>query len=126
MNKYILLLLSVLLLTACKSADVVITNEQEAYSYQVQAHQELKAQAISNFNWFGMGLFATGLGMLAFTSKKIEALVFVAGGGLLMSSLWVLDSEWFPWIAGTAVAIAFADGLYALIRKTLEAFKSQP
>lgn len=115
-----LLLLSVLLLTSCQTVDKVITNEEEAYSYQIQADQELKEQTIQQFNWLGMLLLTSGVVLVAFTSRKVSGLILATAGAGLMSSLWVLDSSWFPWVAGSVVTIALADGLYILIKRSIK------
>ena len=59
----------------------------------------------------GGAILTAGVLILAFTTRKISGVVMIACGGLAIGSAWIFDSPWFPWIAGTGVAVAVLDFL---------------
>ena len=67
----------------------------------------------------GMAISVAGLFVIVFTPWKMRGAGLIAGGALATASAWILDTQWFAWIIGTGIAIAVLDGLYILIRETI-------
>lgn len=59
----------------------------------------------------GGAILTAGILILAFTTRKVSGIVMITCGGLAIGSAWIFDSPWFPWIAGTGIAIAVLDFL---------------
>lgn len=76
---------------------------------EARAEREAKDKILFKLSMLGMGIFALGLGIIAFTPFKRNGAVFVSGGLLAMGSAWIFDSKWFPWVAGATVAIALLE-----------------
>jgi hypothetical protein len=67
----------------------------------------------------GMAISVAGLAVIVFTPWKLRGIGLIAGGAFATASAWILDTQWFAWIVGTGIAIAIIDGLYILIRETI-------
>lgn len=87
---------------------------QEAHA---RADGEFKQKVLWQFSTAGLGLFVTGLLVVAFTPFKTNGAIVMAGGALAMASLWIFDSQWFTWIAGGSVGIVCLSLLAVLIKK---------
>lgn len=108
--KKLLLIAFVLLMVACSTKKPIpIPDTQDQFDIWVQAEdfvrqEERKEKTLWMYSTGSFGLLALGLAILAFSPvRRLSGLIFVAGGLVGMASVWVFDSEWFPWIAGTTV-----------------------
>jgi hypothetical protein len=87
---------------------------QEAHA---RADGEFKQKVLWQFSTAGLGLFVTGLLVVAFTPFKTNGVIVMAGGALAMASLWVFDSTWFTWIVGGSIGTAVLCTTFVLIKK---------
>jgi uncharacterized membrane protein YjjP (DUF1212 family) len=71
--------------------------------------RESKDKILYRLSLIGSGIFAAGLALIAFSPWKRAGLIFVSGGLLTMGSAWIFDSKWFPWVAGTTIAVALLE-----------------
>lgn len=78
--------------------------------------RELKDKILWALSCLGMAVSTGGLMVIAFTPWKIRGLILVAGGGLAISSVWILDSEWFKYVLIGLAVIFVLDILYVLYR----------
>lgn len=79
----------------------------------------MKDKVLWMISCIGMGISVVGLAIAVFTPWKMRGLMLMGAGALSIFSAWILDSQWFAWIIGTAFAIAVADGLFVLIKTTI-------
>ena len=79
----------------------------------------MKDKVLWMISCIGMGISVVGLAISVFTPWKMRGLMLMGAGALSVFSAWILDSQWFTWIIGTAFAIAVADGLFVLIKMTI-------
>ena len=85
----------------------------EAHS---RADAEFKQKVLWQFSTAGLGLFVTGLLVVAFTPFKKSGAIVMGGGSLAMASLWIFDSQWFTYIAGGSIGIVAVSLLAVLIK----------
>jgi thiol:disulfide interchange protein len=85
----------------------------EAHS---RADAEFKQKILWQFSTAGLGLFVTGLLVVAFTPFKKSGAIVMGGGTLAMASLWIFDSQWFTYIAGGSIGIVAISLLAVLIK----------
>jgi hypothetical protein len=85
----------------------------EAHS---RADAEFKQKILWQFSTAGLGLFVTGLLVVAFTPFKKSGAIVMGGGSLAMASLWIFDSQWFTYIAGGSIGIVAVSLLAVLIK----------
>lgn len=86
---------------------------------EVQKDLAIKEHILGQYSVFGMAMFAVGCLILAFSPfHRTGGFVFIAGGAVSMASLWLFDSEWFPWVAGTTAVIAVGLMVYASIKSS--------
>ena len=85
----------------------------EAHS---RADAEFKQKILWQFSTAGLGLFVTGLLVVAFTPFKKSGAIVMSGGSLAMASLWIFDSQWFTYIAGGSIGIVAVSLLAVLIK----------
>ena len=86
---------------------------QEAHA---RADAEFKQKILWQFSTAGLGLFVTGILVVAFTPFKKSGAIVMGGGSLAMASLWIFDSQWFTYIAGGSVGIVAVCLLAVLIK----------
>lgn len=106
------------LLAGCASTNPIDKPQtKEELDLWMQAEGFLQvAENKTNTLWmYSTGSFALvclGLGIIAFwPMKRLSGLVFVAGGLVGMSCVWVFDSKWFPWVAGGTVGVVILSAL---------------
>lgn len=74
--------------------------------------ERVKKEASRNiFSLLGAGLIAVGALACAFASVRIGIPLMLAGA-FAAALPYVLDSEWFPWVAGSAIVLFVGFGLY--------------
>jgi len=78
-----------------------------------------KERILWMFSCVGVALVTLGIILFAITPIKRGGIFISVGGAVLMSSLWIYESVWFNYIAGTAVAIGALDLLFILVKLTL-------
>lgn len=76
-----------------------------------EAQREIKNKQLWQYSTAGVAMFFVGVLGAAFSPWKKNSVVLMLGGMLAMSSAWIFDSEWFPWIAGSAVALVATSGV---------------
>jgi hypothetical protein len=98
------------------------SQEQLDFSLQIaEADRNLtiKENILGQYSIFGMAMFAVGCGILAFSPfHRSGGFIFIAGGSVAMASLWLFDSEWFPWIAGGTAVIAISLMIYSTVSRS--------
>ena len=87
---------------------------------EAQTNAVITSNTLSMYSWAGMGLFIAGVGTLAWTSKVKSGAYMLAAGGLLMSAVWIFNSEWFDWIVGGIALVIALDVSYIIYIKTKE------
>jgi len=88
--------------------------------YQAQSNQSIISNTLHTYSFAGIGMFVAGVGVLAFTSRIKSGMYMIAGGGALMSAVWIFNSEWFDWIVGGLALIVAIDASYILYIKSKE------
>lgn len=78
--------------------------------------RELKDKILWALSCLGMAVSTGGLLVIAFTPFKWRGAVLVAGGGLAVASVWILDSNWFQYVLQTIVVLVVLDLLWTAIR----------
>lgn len=78
--------------------------------------RELKDKILWALSCLGMAVSTGGLLVIAFTPFKWRGAILVAGGGLAVASVWILDSVWFQYVLQTIVALVVLDLLWMAIR----------
>ncbi len=96
---------------------MVEEKDYELMEANTRADAEFKQKVLWQFSTAGLGLFVTGLLVVAFTPFKKNGAIVMGGGALAMASLWIFDSQWFTWIAGGSVGIVCLSLLAVLIKK---------
>lgn len=95
-----------------------------------RADKEFKQKILWALSCLGMAVSTGGLMVIAFTPWKIRGLILVAGGGLAVASVWILNSEWFKYILISLAVILVLDVLYMLFKhqtkKTTPSLDSNP
>ena len=81
-----------------------------------KAERELKDKILWALSCLGMAVSTGGLLVIAFTPFKWRGAILVAGGGLAVASVWILDSDWFQYVLQTIVALVVLDLLWLAIR----------
>lgn len=115
-----------IILTACATKPPAVdiqkiqTQQQLDFAIQmaeVQKDLAIKEHVLGQYSVFGMALFAIGCLILAFSPvHRSGGFVFIAGGAVSMASLWLFNSEWFPWVAGTTAVIAVSLMIYKALK----------
>lgn len=91
------------------------------------AAEERKAETLWMYSTGSFALFTVGLAVVAFwASKRLSGLALMAGGIVGMASVWVFDSDWFPWVAGGTVGLVLLSGLAFAWVNAYRAFFSKP
>jgi len=90
-----------------------------------ERQREMKDKILWMVSCVGMAIMTAGLLAVAFTPFKTRGLVLVAGGTLATCLAWIVDTRWFAWVVGVGIAIAMLDGLYILIRWTINRHRQQ-
>ena len=78
--------------------------------------RELKDKILWALSCLGMAVSTGGLIVIAFTPFKWRGAILVAGGGLAVASVWILDSVWFQYVLQTIVVLVVLDLLWMAIR----------
>ena len=78
--------------------------------------RELKDKILWALSCLGMAVSTGGLLVIAFTPFKWRGAILVAGGGLAVASVWILDSVWFQYVLQTIVVLVVLDLLWLAIR----------
>lgn len=78
--------------------------------------RELKDKILWALSCLGMAVSTGGLLVIAFTPFKWRGAILVAGGGLAVASVWILDSDWFQYVLQTIVVLVVLDLLWTAIR----------
>ena len=78
--------------------------------------RELKDKILWALSCLGMAVSTGGLLVIAFTPFKVRGAILVAGGGLAVASVWILDSVWFQYVLQTIVVLVVLDLLWMAIR----------
>ena len=78
--------------------------------------RELKDKILWALSCLGMAVSTGGLIVIAFTPFKWRGAILVAGGGMAVASVWILDSVWFQYVLQTIVVLVVLDLLWMAIR----------
>lgn len=113
------LALLTLVLTGCFTTDnpIPIPQTQEQFEVWSQTEvllrqEETKSDTLWMYSTGSFALFSIGLAIIAFSPiKRMAGLVFIAGGAIGMASVWVFDTKWFPWVAGSTIGIIILSAL---------------
>lgn len=131
MSRYILIL--TLLLCACASENPIdnprTPAEMELWleAESLLAAEERKAETLWMYSTGSFALFTAGLAVVAFwASRRLSGLALMAGGAVGMASVWVFDSDWFPWVAGGTVGLVLLSGLAFAWVNAYRAFVARP
>jgi hypothetical protein len=96
--------------------EMVEQKDYEIAEAHARADAEFKQKVLWKFSTAGLGLFVTGLLVVAFTPFKKNGAVVMAGGALAMASLWVFDSQWFTWIIGGSLGIVTLCTTFVIVK----------
>jgi hypothetical protein len=123
MFKYITLCL---FMVACTSVPSYEPENNDEYIEQLiaQTDSQIKAETSRTYAYAGVALVLAGVAMLAFTPKIASGLIITASGIGLMAFPFILNSEWFDWIAGIFVSFVLIDGLIFLYKFQINKNKS--
>ena len=113
------LLLLTLLLVGCSTELPVYqpeNNDEYIEQLQAQVDSQIKAETSRTYSYAGIALLVAGVGLLAFTPKITSGLIITASGAGLMSFPFILNSEWFDWLAGFFIGFILIDGLIFLYK----------
>ena len=118
---------SSLLLIACKSNDLPQYQPENIDEYidQLDAvtSNSIKETTLNLYSYVGIALFVSGIGTLAWTSRFKSGLYMLAGGAVLMASVWVFHSPWFNWVVGAVFGFIATDIIYIIYKKTKDYIK---
>lgn len=118
------LLMLALVGCACNDAPPIPQSVEEI---KVVAAEERKSETLWMYSTGSFALFSLGLAVVAFwASRRLSGLALMAGGALGMASVWVFDSDWFPWVAGGTVALVLLSGLAFAWVNAYRAFVEKP
>jgi len=91
------------------------------------AEEERKGETLWMYSTGSFALFSLGLAVVAFwATKRLSGLALMAGGIVGMASVWVFDSDWFPWVAGGTVGLVLLSALAFAWVNVYRAFVSPP
>ena len=96
--------------------EMVEQKDYEIAEAHARADAEFKQKVLWKFSTAGLGLFVTGLLVVAFTPFKKNGAVVMAGGALAMASLWVFDSQWFTWIIVGSLGIVTLCTTFVIVK----------
>jgi len=113
-------------MVACTTVPSYEPENNEEYIDQLiaQTDQQIKAETSRTYAYAGVALLVAGVAMLAFTPKTTSALIITASGAGLMAFPFILNSEWFDWVAGIFVSFILIDGLIFLFKFQINKNKS--
>jgi hypothetical protein len=100
--------------------------EALAENSEKERQREMKDKILWMVSCIGMAIVTAGLLAVAFTPFKSRGLILVAGGALATSFAWIVDTNWFAWMMGLGIGFAIADGLYILVRYTINRYRHRP
>lgn len=101
-----------------KEGELAIANAL-AENSEKERQREMKDKILWMVSCIGMAIVTAGLLVVALTPLKSRGLILVAGGGVATSFAWIVDTQWFSWIIGFGIGFLMMDGLYLLIRYTI-------
>lgn len=115
-----LLLLSLLLVGCATELPVYQPETNDEYIEQLiaQTDQQIKAETSRTYAYAGIALLVAGVATLAFTGKYISGLIISLAGVIIMTFPFVLNSEYFDWIAGGFLLFVAVDIIIFISRKT--------
>lgn len=121
-----LLLLSLLLAGCATELPVYQPETNDEYIEQLiaQTDQQIKAETSRTYAYAGVALLVAGVATLAFTGKYVSGLIISLAGGIIMTFPFVLNSEYFDWIAGGFILFVAIDGLIFLYKFKINKNKS--
>ena len=121
-----LFLLSVILAGCVTDAPVYQPESNDEYIEQLiaQTDQQIKAETSRTYAYAGIALLVAGVATLAFTGKYVSGLIISIAGGIIMTFPFVLNSEYFDWIAGGFLLFVAVDGLIFLYKFQVNKNKS--
>lgn len=112
------LFLLVLLLCGCASTNPIeLPKTQDELDLWMDAeefirYEDNKAKTLWMYSTGSFALFALGLAVSAFwATRRLSGLALMAGGVVGMASVWVFESDWFPWVAGATVGLVLLSAL---------------
>ena len=78
--------------------------------------REIKDKILWMISCVGAGVAVLGLLIVSFApvTWKFRGFILSIGGGLAVSSCWILDTSWFQWVIGSAVVIVICDIVYTV------------
>jgi hypothetical protein len=121
-----LLLLCLLLVGCATDLPTYQPENNDEYIEQLiaQTDSQIKAETSRTYAYAGVALVLAGVAMLAFTPKITSGLIVTASGAGLMAFPFILNSEWFDWVAGIFVSFILIDGLIFLCKFQINKNKS--
>jgi len=111
--KNIIAILSLFLL-GCKSKPPHIPADliPPAEIVEIQRVADIKNDTLWMYSTGSFALLFIGLAIAAFApSKRFAGIVFMLGGFVGMATVWIFESEWFPWVAGGTVGFIILNAL---------------
>ena len=130
MKRYILL---ALLLAGCAATNPIPEpRTQEELDLWIQAQgfinqSDTKSETLWMYSTGSFAMFSLGLAVAAFwASRRLSGLALMGGGVVGMASVWVFDSDWFPWVAGVTVGLVLLSALAFAWVNAYRAYVSQP
>jgi lipopolysaccharide export LptBFGC system permease protein LptF len=97
-----------------KDAELDAANE-ELELLEKERQREIKDKQLWQYSTAGLAMFVSAVLMIAFTPFKKNGFVVLLGGVAAMSTAWLFDSTWFPWVAGGSVAVCLVGVLVAVV-----------
>ena len=105
-------------------SELAIANAAKELAIQEQ-ERAIKDRILFMVTSVGISIFALGVMVIAFTTKKVGGAVLIISGLLATSCAWVFDSHWFQWIAGLGVGFVVADIVFIVVKKTIDFLRTK-
>jgi len=88
-------------------------------------NRAVKSEHLHMITSVGIAMFAIGVFIVAFTTKKIGGGIVAVCGALATSVSWIFDSHWFSWIAGFGVGFIVLDIVVVIGKKSLDYIRAK-
>lgn len=88
-------------------------------------NRAVKSKHLYMITCMGIAMFAVGVFVVAFTTKKLSGGIVCIFGALATSVSWIFDSHWFSWIAGFGIGFIVLDVVFIVLKKTFDYLRAK-
>lgn len=88
-------------------------------------NRAVKSKHLYMITCMGIAMFAVGVFVIAFTTKKVSGGIVCVFGALATSAAWVFDSKWFGWIAGVGFGLIVGHIVLLVSKKTFDYLRAK-